>query len=231
MKAQDEQLWPWLRVLIAAAALATLTGCSLWVSEAYTKAAVFRQAPACEGQSGDDCVAKVPGTVTDKDSFDHCTSDQSGAISCTFLFELRVRYGDRTEDLEVSSRTYRDVRRGDRAVLGTWRDAVVSLEARGHTHTYDSPADDDVKKRLVAVWPILGVGLWAVGSGRRASVPWHFFTWCLLSVPLAFLVHGALLGASAWVWVIAGAAVLVVLGVMLPLRELTWASHGGARPS
>ncbi|WBP86075.1 hypothetical protein [Kitasatospora cathayae] len=221
MGAWHEQLRPWLRALILAAAVAGLVGCSLWVAAAYDDVVAFRYASACASGPEDNCVAKVTGTVIDKETGQSCTSDSNTSSSCTTYYRLRLRYGDRTEVRVVSSDTYDDVQRGDLAELGTWRDAVVSLTVRGHTSTYEPPSDDSTMWRLRAAWLVLGVAVWAVVSGRPAHLfAFPNFVWLWLALPISWLVHGALLGAGVleWIWS-TGFAVFGVLFAYVLWRE------------
>ncbi|MFF7144312.1 hypothetical protein ACFZB5_24265 [Streptomyces nodosus] len=195
------------------------------MAEAYDNVVAFRHASACQSQAEDNCIAKVTGTVIDKQASESCTSDSNGIQSCTPYYDLRLRYGDRTAVRGVSSDMYEDVHRGDHAELSTWREAVVSLTVRGHTHTYDPPASDSVMWRLGAAWLILGVAVWAAVGGRPAIplIVARIFVWFWLALPVSLLIRGALLGMSAWEWI--WIAVFVVFGVIFAfatLRDSKW---------
>ncbi|MFC9602525.1 hypothetical protein ACFTTN_03575 [Streptomyces niveus] len=162
----------------------------------------------------------MAGTVTDKKTGQSCTTDSDGFQSCTTYYDLRLSYGDRTEVRRVGSDTYDDVRRGDRAELDTWRDAVVSLAVRGHTHTYDPPADDSLRWRLSAAWVILGVALWAAAGGRPVYLV-NSVRWIMLSLAISTLVYSALFGASVWQWIFGAAFALFCIAFLLVDVDLT----------
>ncbi|MBY8867025.1 hypothetical protein [Streptomyces sennicomposti] len=205
MGAWHGRLPAWLRILVLAAAVTGLIGCARWAGEAYDGAVAYRRAPLCTGAPGPDCVARVTGTVIDTATGESCTTDSDGVRSCTPYYRLRVRYGDRTAWRDVGHGTYEDTHRGDPARLRTWHGAVVRLEVRGHTETYLSPADQSLALRLAATWPVFGVVLWAVVSGRLSGlIAFPNLGWLGLSLPVAGLVHGALFGASILEWVMTG---------------------------
>ncbi|MEV5988517.1 hypothetical protein AB0L85_26495 [Streptomyces sp. NPDC052051] len=210
MRAWHMRMWRWLRALILAAAVVGLIGCSRWVAEAYDGAMTFRHASVCRNGPAADCVARATGTVTGKEAGQNCTTDSDGVRSCTPYYRLHLRYGERTAWRGVGKDTYDEARRGDPAELRIWHGAVVRMTVRGHTATYEAPADDSVRRRLSVLWLLLGVAVWVAVSGRPAGlVTLPTFGWLWLTVPFSELIHGALLGASPSKWVMEGLMALV----------------------
>lgn len=105
-----DQLWPWLRVLIATAAVAGLVGCSLWVTEARDNFVPFPQGAICKGEPRDDCITKTTGTVIDKRTRTFCTGgNQDTGPSCSIAHLVGVRFGGApriTSSARTSTRTW-----------------------------------------------------------------------------------------------------------------------------
>lgn len=228
-----------LRFLTQALTLAVAVGglllCAQRVVEAYDDATGARHAPVCESDSQTDCVAETTGTVIDKDTREYCSTDVNDHQSCTTRFSLRLRYADHSAWRDVGWDAYDDARRGDRAELRTWHGDVVRLTVRGHTATYDPSSTNSMDVWLIAAWLLLGLAIRVLRSGRPAHPLASPFLWLWLALPVSWLVHGALLGASTGKWITAGAAAafgILFVGGLWPRVRRRMKTRGprGLRP-
>ncbi|EST19102.1 hypothetical protein [Streptomyces roseochromogenus] len=195
MTSWREPLWPWLRVLIFLAAAGGIAACALWAAGRYDDVMAFRQASVCHGTAHHGCLVQASGTVVDRRTSESCTTDSNGVEHCTTSYELRVRRPDRTQWLGVDAGTYDDAHRGDPAELRIWHGAVVRMTVDGHTETYSPPSSDSMAWRLSGAWLFLGLGSWAVVSGRPSElIAFPNFGWLWLTIPFVMVVHGVLLG-------------------------------------
>ncbi|MEU6251597.1 hypothetical protein [Streptomyces sp. NPDC047043] len=201
----------WLRVLVVVAAGAGIVVSAQWTVEAYRETVVYRQAADCPAATGS-CIGREETRVVDKTEIQGCSGTGSNR-SCTTKYKLRINGVRGTEWLEVGNGPYDAAVRGSRAELRTWQGAVVGITVRGHTQTFPPPSEDSMWTRTSALWLLLGLALWAGLSGLLdALVQAWSLGWVFLTVPVVFLVDGALFGAGAGKWLVMVALALGLVG-------------------
>jgi hypothetical protein len=186
------------RLLVCVAALGGLIAGVLWVGPPYRDVLAYRHAPPCPaGVPGSGCVGHDTGTVLDKDTGENCSSDGNGGEHCTTYYRLQLRRAGDTEWWVVDEDIYRAAIRDDTAQLSTWHGDVVRLVLRGHTEEYGAPAENAVILRLAALWLLVGLAIWAVGSGYLGTlIAFPNFGWLFSAVALGMVGHGLLFGFS-----------------------------------
>ncbi|MET8503205.1 hypothetical protein ABZV60_00970 [Streptomyces sp. NPDC004787] len=212
-----ERLPPWSRGLVLLAVGWALVLCAQQVVDGYGATMDYRRAPLCaETDDGGPCVRRETGTVLDRREGEHCTTSGTGGgtnagttggagtTTCTPYYDVRVAWRGRTEWLGVAFDTYEEARAGDRAELRLWRDEVVRLDVRGHTRAYPPASQTGVWMWLAAACLLLGVGAWAVVSGRPSGLlSFSGYGWLFIAFGTGWLGSMALFGGHPVVWAFA----------------------------
>ncbi|MER8223589.1 hypothetical protein ABTZ58_23960 [Streptomyces sp. NPDC094143] len=131
---------------------------------------------------------------------------------------MSVRFGQRTQSLNVDESTYRAVDRGDPAKLRIWRKEVVRMVTQGHTEIFLTSSEEASAAWLLLGWILLGTA-WLAVFGL-----WLFpllGAWLVLAVPYGMVAYNMLglnpMGTVGW----STAGVLTVAGVWLMGRSLS----------
>ncbi|MFD3515508.1 hypothetical protein [Streptomyces sp. NPDC058657] len=227
----------WLRLLIAAAALAGALWSAEQASAGYRATRVFQQAPDCPASAGslpapagsrpdDLCVRHESAVVEGRHRSESCTVDSGGVRNCTTSYGLTLqRPGPGgTQKIGISRALHEKSREGDRAELSYWQGHLVGMSLRGETSTYPPPAQRFVMLLSGAALLLAGIGLWALLSGATdlgstAPVGW---LWLVLTVP--WVIDGVQLGAGPTRWVITG--LLVAVGAVWTLVGVVTEARG-----
>ena len=128
----------------------------------------------------------------------------AGTTTCTTYYEVEVAWDGRTAWLRLDYAAYKKVTAGDRAEVRLWRDEVVRLDVRGHTRTYPPGSQTGVWMWLAAACLVLGVGTWAVVSGRPSGlVSFPSYGFLFIAFGTGWLGYMALFGAHPVVWAFA----------------------------
>jgi hypothetical protein len=221
------------RLLVCLAALSGLVGDVLWVVPPYQDVVAYRQAPPCPAGGpgpGSGCVGRDTGTVLAKDTGERCSSYSTGDgtsdhESCTTYYRLQLRRAGDTDWLEVDEDIYEAARQHDTAELSTWHGDIVRVALRGHTEEYGAPAENTVVLRLALLWLLLGLAIWAVGSGYLGTlIAFPNFGWLLMAVALGLVGHGLLLGFSGMDWF---ALLFLAPFFFIWIRAAWWISGAG----
>ncbi|WP_194818447.1 hypothetical protein [Nocardia sp. XZ_19_385] len=86
--------------------------------------------------------------------------------SCTTSHQVQVSYRGSTTWLDVGYGTYRAAGHGRAVELRLWEDAVAQIAIGGHTENLPTPSDQAMSWRLMLIWVLAGIGIWAALSGR-----------------------------------------------------------------
>lgn len=211
-----------LRVLMLAVAVPGLILCVDGVERNHPQVVTYKKAPLCPAgtpwETAGDCVARTTGEVVDKNTSQSCTTDSNGLSSCTTYYSLDVRFGARTESLDVGSKTYRATDLGDPAELRLWRGEVVRMVAGGHVEGFLTSSEWAFVGWLFLGWLLLGAcwpalfGLWLAPL---------LGGWLVLTVPYLMVAHNLLgLNPMGWVgWSVTG--LITGVGIWLMGRSLT----------
>ncbi|MGI5478812.1 hypothetical protein [Streptomyces lavendofoliae] len=195
--------WLLLRLLILAVAVPGIVECVDRVEVHQRAIAVFRKASLCpagaSGKAADDCVDRTSAEITGSGTRESCTTDSNGLRSCTTHYSVTVRFGGRSEGLDVEERTYRAVRRGDTAELRLWRGEVVRMVVRGHTETYLTSSEWASLGWLLLGWALLGAS-WVALLGLRLFP--LLGGWLVLTVPYLMVAYHLMgfnpMGVTGW---------------------------------
>ncbi|MFD9377568.1 hypothetical protein ACFWBH_18840 [Streptomyces sp. NPDC059999] len=139
----------------------------------------------------------------------------NAGTSCTRYHDVKVAWSGGSDWLGVAPETYEEAGAGDRARLRTWKGQVVRLEIDGHVRTYPPASESGLWWRVLLLWLGLGVGAWALVSGRRSDFYGLAVPWAMVAMATALFGPGLLMWSPP---AFCGVLALLTLGLAFGAR-------------